>query len=97
MALIAVVSIGAVTALGSSTSGTLDSVDFGGSQAPQQINFSFCATEGGTCTMAGTHTVRYGANGTFVEQVRTGDFPCTNAVFGDPVPGVTKQCLVGDD
>lgn len=51
-----------------------------------------CATEGGTCSFAGTARVRYGANGTYVVQTGTSAIACSNAVFGDPVPGVVKAC-----
>ena len=95
VALIAVVSIGAVTALGSSAGDSLESVDFDGTEAP--ISFTLCGMEDDMCTMTGTHTVRYGSGGTWVEQVRTGDFWCHNSVFGDPVPGIRKQCEIGDD
>jgi serine protease len=36
--------------------------------------------------------VRYGANGTFVQQTATNSISCTNATFGDPIPGVVKHC-----
>jgi parallel beta-helix repeat protein len=55
-------------------------------------NWTFCATEGGTCSFSGTQQVRYGANGSYVYKTLTGGTPCTNAVFGDPVYGVVKQC-----
>jgi hypothetical protein len=55
-------------------------------------NWTFCATEGGTCSFSGTQQVRYGANGSYVYKTLTDGTPCTNAVFGDPVYGVVKQC-----
>ncbi len=56
-------------------------------------SFTECAIEGGICNLTEPSIVRYGANGIFVEQpFAAGSVPCTNIVFGDPVPGVTKSC-----
>jgi len=60
-----------------------------------------CAGEGGTCACTGR--VRYGAAGKWgakiVEPAADGASsatrwatPCTNNVFGDPVPGTSKEC-----
>jgi len=55
-------------------------------------SWSVCANEGGTCTFSGTQQVRYGANGLYAYRTVTGSTACTNSVFGDPAPGLTKQC-----
>ena len=55
-----------------------------------------CAGEGGTCSFSGTRTVRFGANGSSVTRTATGSIACTNAVFGDPIFGVPKQCEYQD-
>ncbi len=54
-----------------------------------------CADEGGTCTVAGTQLVSYGASGSVVSKAVTGSVACNNQVFGDPVPGIAKACFVG--
>jgi hypothetical protein len=37
--------------------------------------------------------VRYGAGTSFFyKTISAGSTPCTNAVFGDPIPGTAKQC-----
>ncbi len=51
-----------------------------------------CAAETGTCAFAGTATVAFGAQGQFRYVTGTGGVSCGNAVFGDPVPGVSKAC-----
>lgn len=51
-----------------------------------------CGTEGATCTFTGTREVRYGGNGVYATKVIAGATSCTNAVFGDPIPGVIKAC-----
>jgi|GEM_PF-2387053 len=51
-----------------------------------------CADEGGTCTFTGTRTVRYGSGTTYNMGTYTNSVACTNAVFGDPTPGVFKHC-----
>lgn len=52
----------------------------------------FCAAEGDECWVGGSARVRYGANGRYaVREVRQSVL-CSNRVFGDPAPGVAKQC-----
>jgi hypothetical protein len=56
------------------------------------VTWTACASEGGTCTFSGTRDVRYGAGTTFVSRTLTSSTSCSNAVFGDPTPGVAKAC-----
>jgi hypothetical protein len=56
--------------------------------------WTFCAPEGGLCAFTGTMEVRYGANGSFVYRTLTAGTVCINSVFGDPAPGVAKQCAL---
>ncbi|MET0964455.1 MAG: hypothetical protein ABWY05_16810 [Noviherbaspirillum sp.] len=51
-----------------------------------------CAAENGVCAFSGTRQVRYGANTSFAYKSATGSINCSNAVFGDPLPGVVKAC-----
>ena len=60
----------------------------------QTSDWTFCASEGGACSFSGTTEVRYGGNGIYVYKTLTGGTPCTNAVFGDPAPGIAKSCAV---
>ena len=51
------------------------------------------ATEGGTFSVGGTQTVRYGAGSRWVQKLVTGSGDCTNGFFGsDPAPGTVKFC-----
>lgn len=55
--------------------------------------FVRCADENGTCLLSGPATVRYGADGQFVQQSFSGgSVSCTNTVFGDPIRGTVKSC-----
>src|SRR5437867_13017747 len=54
--------------------------------------WTFCGNENQTCTFSGTKLVRYGANGTYVQQTATSSISCNNATFGDPVSGAVKHC-----
>jgi alpha-tubulin suppressor-like RCC1 family protein len=63
---------------------------------PPGSEWTLCATEGSTCTFTGTKQVRYGASDTWSYRELTGGTPCTNAVFGDPLVGVVKQCHIAD-
>ena len=58
----------------------------------QTSDWTFCAYEGQVCTFAGTQQVRYGANGLYTYQTLSGGATCSNSVFGDPAPGLVKQC-----
>ena len=54
----------------------------------------FCANENELCRPpAGSTRVRYGADGRYeVRPVSRGNVMCNNRSFGDPAPGVFKQC-----
>ncbi|MDM4765584.1 hypothetical protein [Pelomonas sp. SE-A7] len=52
-----------------------------------------CASEGDYCRVSGSVKVRYGADGRYAEhQAGNGGIACNNGVFGDPSPGIAKQC-----
>ncbi|WP_247196609.1 trehalase family glycosidase [Streptomyces sp. GESEQ-35] len=51
-----------------------------------------CASQNGTCPAAAGQPVMYGAFGAFTTVTATGDTPCTDARFGDPIPGESKSC-----
>ncbi|WP_369035282.1 MGH1-like glycoside hydrolase domain-containing protein [Streptomyces adonidis] len=51
-----------------------------------------CASQNGTCPAAAGQPVMYGAFGAFATRTVTGDTPCTDATFGDPIPGESKAC-----
>ena len=56
--------------------------------------WTVCAAEGGLCAFTGTQEVRYGANGSYVYRTLSDSAVCINAVFGDPIPGVAKECAL---
>src|SRR5262245_33271369 len=68
---------------------------FSARASAQTTTWTFCANEGGTCSFSGTQQVRYGANGGYVYKTLTDGTACTNSVFGDPAPGILKQCEIG--
>lgn len=51
-----------------------------------------CADQNGTCPAAAGQPVMYGAFGAFTTIKATGNTPCTDAQFGDPIPGESKAC-----
>ncbi|MFF4277022.1 alpha-L-rhamnosidase [Streptomyces sp. NPDC001536] len=51
-----------------------------------------CADQNGTCPAAAGQPVMYGAFGAFTTIKATGNTPCTDATFGDPIPGESKAC-----
>lgn len=57
--------------------------------------FTYCSTEGGTCTLPARTDVAYGTSGAFhYEQNASGAIGCSNATFGiDPAPNVHKACF----
>ncbi|MFG2254246.1 alpha-L-rhamnosidase-related protein [Streptomyces mirabilis] len=55
-----------------------------------------CADQNGTCPAAAGQPVTYGAFGAFTTITATGDTPCTDATFGDPIPGESKACYTAN-
>lgn len=53
-----------------------------------------CGGEGAICSVSGSTTVRFGANGLYAQRTVAGQFLCSTSVFGDPAPGATKGCDV---
>ncbi|MER6960122.1 alpha-L-rhamnosidase [Streptomyces sp. NPDC000618] len=51
-----------------------------------------CADQDGTCPAVVGQPVMYGAFGAFATVTATGNAPCTDATFGDPIPGESKAC-----
>lgn len=60
------------------------------------VNWTECATEGGTCTFTGSRQVRYGASGSYAYKSGSGSMGCNNSVFGDPAYGLTKTCAYAE-
>jgi hypothetical protein len=54
--------------------------------------FTFCAFKGGTCTVPGTKSVRYGTSTSFVVKTVTNSIPCTDAAFGVLLNKLPKDC-----
>lgn len=55
-------------------------------------DWTVCAFEGDYCRVTGNVKVRYGADGRYAERQVSGGVACNNGVFGDPSPGLAKQC-----
>jgi len=53
-----------------------------------------CATEGGWCTFSGPRVVHYGDSTVQVHRTLSNGTACSNAVFGDPLPGIVKRCWI---
>lgn len=51
-----------------------------------------CANEGDTCRVPAAATVRYGAQGRYAQKEVRQTVACNNSQFGDPAPGIAKQC-----
>lgn len=51
-----------------------------------------CADQNGTCSAVAGQPVMYGAYGAFTVITAVGDTACTDATFGDPIPGESKAC-----
>merc|ERR1711939_652378 len=57
--------------------------------------WEYAAHEGGSVAVGDTpKLIRYGAEGNYVEKELSGSVSCSNGVFGDPLPGHTKECWV---
>jgi hypothetical protein len=53
-----------------------------------------CASENQNCAFNGTADVYFGAQNNWTVQTHTNGVSCSHGVFGDPIPGVLKSCLV---
>ena len=62
--------------------------------AGEDCDWTFAGNEGEALSFSGTKTVRYGANGVFVEDSFTDGVACNNSTFGDPLVGVVKYCEI---
>jgi parallel beta-helix repeat protein len=58
-------------------------------------DWTFCTSEYGFCSFAGSQLVRYGANGAYYYKTLFDGTACTNSVFGDPIVGTFKECHIG--
>jgi hypothetical protein len=57
--------------------------------------WAHCATEGGFCRAPAGAMIHYGREGSFAHRRSPpGGLPCSNDVFGDPIPGVHKECFL---
>jgi hypothetical protein len=68
-----------------------DDPDDPGLQPPPD-DWVFCAYEREFCDFQNTALVRYGLDGSYFYQEHTHGVMCENAVFGDPLKTVNKQC-----
>lgn len=57
-------------------------------------NWTSCAKEGGYCRFVGRKTVQYGVNGRYSYKTLEDGAYCNNYVFGDPAPGLRKNCSI---
>ncbi|HTJ66163.1 MAG TPA: alpha-L-rhamnosidase C-terminal domain-containing protein [Actinospica sp.] len=57
--------------------------------------YTKCAAEGATCTVTGTESVAYGANGIYAYTTTSSSVACTDAALTDPDYGIVKSCYVG--
>jgi hypothetical protein len=86
---------GAVTGSVSCSNATFGDPAPGVAKSCYYVAAKKCADERGTCTVAAgaTATVLYGGNGRFhLRSGASGAVACSNATFGDPIPGVRKAC-----
>lgn len=54
--------------------------------------WAHCANEGEYCQVPSPTVVRYGLGASSVERQVSGGVACNNSTFGDPAPGMAKQC-----
>lgn len=57
--------------------------------------YTQCAQQNGTCTVTGTQSVAYGADGIYTYRTVTSSTACDDATLGDPDFGFTKSCYAG--
>jgi hypothetical protein len=60
------------------------------------LPWKFCVSEGETCNITGAQFVRFGdaLSDKWVYGTIGFPFPCTRSFFGDPLPGIRKECQI---
>ena len=56
-----------------------------------------CAGEGGFCNFNGVREVRFGSGDRWSYKSSRNGISCSNSIFGDPAPGVVKECFIKAD
>jgi hypothetical protein len=51
-----------------------------------------CSDEWSSCSVSGSHYIRFGWGDSWNYATRSGTFSCDNGQFGDPAPGLLKAC-----
>ena len=65
---------------------------------PEFLYWINLATENGVFTLTTAGVVRYGASGVYTyAELQQGTYSCSNGSFGDPIPGVPKNCEFGSN
>jgi alpha-L-rhamnosidase len=57
--------------------------------------YTSCAAEGATCTVSGTKSVAYGANGIYTYATESSSVTCSSPGLSDADYGMTRSCYVG--
>jgi alpha-L-rhamnosidase len=57
--------------------------------------YTQCASENGTCSVTGTQSVAYGADGIYGYTTESSSVVCSDTALGDPDYGVVKSCYTG--
>jgi len=55
--------------------------------------YTKCSDEDGTCSFSGGASVAFGCSGSYNYQDQSNSVSCSNAQFGDPLPGYLKACF----
>jgi hypothetical protein len=63
---------------------------------PNNVTWTKCSDEHGSCTFTGAKLVRYGAGNSWVYGSFVNGVGCNNGTFGDPAYGATKSCSVAN-
>ena len=74
-----------------------DTDDDGLTDGEEVASWTYCADEDEYCDFEDAKTVRYGFDGTWTYQELIDGTGCNNAVFGDPLPGISKECYYGSE
>ncbi|MBF7073742.1 hypothetical protein ISG33_10070 [Glaciecola sp. MH2013] len=79
---------------GGSGSGSGGSSGGGSSDPSGPSGFTYAGNENTTINVSNAVDIAYGADGSFVIQENiTNNISCSNATFGDPIPGTFKACF----
>lgn len=88
-----ILALQALIAVGGLLTASTSNAQFYGGGSSGVSAWTYCTGENSVCNIQGVNDVAYGAQNSwaYIQNVR-GPINCNNNTFGDPIPGIVKEC-----